>query len=100
MIPPESGKEARLTTLAASLSEQPDEARAIAKRAELSQREVHRLLSILVEEKLALREGKGTKKVLRIVLRKVQSNATPLSIGHESNSINADSIHRPPRPPA
>ena len=96
--PAKVGKEARLTTLAASLSEQLDEAGPIAKRAGFSQREVHRLLNILVKEGVALREGKGTKGS-PYRFKKNAIHATPQPIGHESNSANADSIHATPPSP-
>lgn len=96
--PAKVGKEARLATLAASLSEQLNETGVIAKRAGLSQREVHRLLNILVGEGKAIREGKGTKgSPYRFKTNAI--HATPLSIGHESNSTKADSIHATPPSP-
>ena len=92
------GKAARLVTLTASLSDQWEEADVIGKRARLSQREGYRLLSLLVEEGKALRDGKGKKKS-PYRFKRNSIHAGDQSIGHESNSTKADTIHATPPSP-
>lgn len=96
--PASVGKAARLTTLTASLSDQWEEADAIGKRAGLSRREWHRLLTLLVTEGKALREGKG-RKGSPYQFKRNSIHAGGQSIGHETNSIKADSIHAAPPSP-
>jgi archaellum biogenesis ATPase FlaH len=96
--PASVGKAARLTTLTASLSDQWEEADAIGKRAGLSRREWHRLLNQLVAVGTALREGKG-RKGSPYRFKRNSIHAGGQSIGHETNSTKADSIHATPPSP-
>lgn len=96
--PASVGKAVRLTTLTASLSDQWEEADAIGKRAGLSRREWHRLLTQLVAEGTALREGKG-RKGSPYQFKRNSIHAGGQSIGHETNSAKADSIHATPPSP-
>jgi hypothetical protein len=92
------GKAARLVKLTESLTDQWEEIDTIVKRAGLSQREGHRLLSLLVEEEKALRDGKG-RKGSPYLFKRNSIHAGGQSIGHESNSTKADSIHATPPSP-
>ena len=96
--PASVGKAARLTTLMANLSDQWEEADVIGKRAGLSRREWHRLLTLLVTEGKALREGKG-RKGSPYQFKRNSIHAGGQSIGHETNSTKADSIHAAPPSP-
>lgn len=96
--PAKVGKDARLTKLTASLSDQWEETDAIVKRAGLSRREGYRLLNILVKDGVARREGKGVKRdPFRFMKNAIR--ATPPVLGHESNCTKPDSIHATPTPP-
>ena len=92
-------KATRLAKLTASLSDQWEEPDTIAKRAGVSKREGHRLLKLLFVEKKALRDGKGVRGS-PYRFKRNSIHATPLSLGHESNSTKADPIHATPHPPA
>lgn len=96
--PASVGKAARLAKLTESLPDQWEEADAIAKRAGLSQRDGYRLLTILVEEGKALRDGKG-KKGSPYRFTKNAIHAPPQPYRHESNFAKADSINAAPPSP-
>lgn len=96
--PATTGKAVKLTNLIASLKDELEEPEAIAKRAGLSQREGYRLLGILVKEGKVVRVGKGVKND-RYRFRLNSIHAGGQSIGHESNSMEADSIHATPPSP-
>jgi len=96
--PAKVGKDARLAKLIASLSDQPEEADVLAKRAGVSRREGYRLLRLLVEDERAQQDGKGVKgNPFRFATNAIR--ATPQAYRHESNSAKADSFRATPPPP-
>ena len=90
--PASAGKAARVAQLTESLSQEWEEAATIAKRAGLSLREGHRLLTILVGEGKALQDGKG-KKGSPYRFMKNAMHVPPPPYRHESNDTHADAMH-------
>lgn len=89
--PAKVGKDTRLAKLIACLTDQPEEADVLAKRAGLSRREGYRLLRLLVKDEMAQQDGKGVKgDPFRFAKNAIR--ATPQSYRHESNSTKTDSF--------